>query len=76
MMVPIQWSRRQSETAGQARVALIERELCARSKAGTEANIAELRAKRAQVTLNSILDDVIAASLGAVKAGGRHNGDE
>lgn len=76
MMIPIQWARRHSGTAGQQRIAQIEREVCARSKAGTEANIAELRAKRAQVTLNSILDDVIAASLGAVKAGGRQNGED
>ncbi|WP_282028119.1 hypothetical protein ACIPCF_07880 [Paracoccus marcusii] len=75
-MIPIQWARRHSGTQGQARVAQIERDLCARSKAGTEATIAELRAKRAQVVLNTILDDVITASLGAVKAGGRDNGDE
>ncbi len=67
------WSRR-SQTPGQARVAQIEADLCARTKFGTEANIAELRAKRAQLNLNSILDDVIAASLRAADNGGRDDG--
>lgn len=68
-MIPLPWARRSTPTAGQARVAQIERDLGTRSKCGTEANIAELRAKRAQIALNSILDDVIAASISAAKGG-------
>lgn len=69
------WGRRSTPSAGQARLAQIERDLCARSKCESEANIAELRAKRAQLTLNTILDDVIAASLRAAdNNGGRTDG--
>lgn len=68
------WGRRSTPTAGQARVTQIEADLCARSKCETEANIAELRARRAQLNLNSILDDVIAASLRAADNGGRTDG--
>lgn len=68
-MIPLPWTRRSTPAAGQARLAQLEREVCGRSKCGTEANIAELRAKRAQIALNSILDDVIAASISAAKGG-------
>lgn len=73
-MIPLPWSRRAASTAAQARVAQIERDACAKSKGAAEANIAELRAKRAQLNLNAILDDVIAASLTAAKEGGQDDG--
>lgn len=73
-MIPLPWARRSTPSAGQARVAQIERDLGARTKYGTEANIAELRAKRAQMNLNAILDGVIAASVGAAHDGGHDDG--
>lgn len=73
-MIPLPWPRKSVPSAGKARVARIERELCADTKCAAEANIAELRARRSQLTLNAILDDVIAASLTAAQNGGRENG--
>lgn len=74
-MTMFSWLRGRRRIAANERAASIAEAVQAPNRATIAANVAEIRAKRGQVILNSILEDVISTGVSPSSCGGRHDGN-